>query len=69
MTLISLTPEEGNAMRGRNKLLAIRLVRERTGLGLAEAKKYVELWDNKTVLQETSYPCPHCEGTGRKAKE
>lgn len=63
--MIVLTPEEGGAMRSNNKILAIRLVRERTGLGLVEAKKYVEAWNGK--LTSDLPDCPHCKGTGKSS--
>lgn len=64
-TPISLTMEEGDAMRRGDKLDAIRLLRHRTGLGLVEAKWYVEHWDGKTAAPDgPAKPCPHCGGSG-----
>lgn len=39
-----LTPEEKQLIRTNQKIPAIKAVRTRTGLGLAEAKKKVDEW-------------------------
>lgn len=50
MRYVALTFEEADYFRNHNKLAAIRSVRERTGMGLEEAKRYVEAWDGMTYL-------------------
>ena len=60
---IALTPEESDAVRSNRKILAIKLVRQRTHLGLFEAKNLVEQWDGKTLTTDGKL-CPTCGGTG-----
>ena len=58
VSTIAQVPSDGltaayAALQGGNKIEAIRLVREATGLGLKEAKDYVERW------QQTGVPPEH----------
>ena len=40
----ALTADEINVIRSGKKILAIKKIRERTGLGLADAKHIVDQW-------------------------
>lgn len=42
---ITLPPEAVEALRGGNKIEAIKLMRQKTGIGLAEAKAVVEAFE------------------------
>ena len=47
---ITLTPEAVAALRGGNKIEAIRLMREKSGIGLAEAKAVVEAFERVSAI-------------------
>ena len=55
-----LTVREIGMIFAGQKILAIKSVRERTGLGLRESKHLVDAAHNAVC----SRPCPSCEGTG-----
>ncbi|HEX4331249.1 MAG TPA: ribosomal protein L7/L12 [Usitatibacter sp.] len=42
---LTLSPEVVAALRGGNKIEAIRLIREKSGIGLAEAKAVVDAFE------------------------
>lgn len=64
--MIGLTAEEAGYLRSRDKIMAIKLVRSRTGLDLRGARDLVERWDGKTLLKEEDLgrACKRCLGTG-----
>jgi len=47
---ITLTPEAVAALRNGNKIEAIRLMREKSGIGLAEAKAVVEAFERVSAI-------------------
>lgn len=50
--MIALSEEEADFMRQNRKIDAIKCLRSRTFMGLGEAKRYVEAWDGKTILNK-----------------
>lgn len=47
---ITLTPEAVAALRNGNKIEAIRLMREKSGIGLAEAKAVVDAFERVSAI-------------------
>ena len=59
--MIRLTHEEVETARSGRRLLAIKLVRERTGCGLTEGRAAVDA----AVPRQIEVPCPFCYGRGK----
>ena len=66
-TDIWITLRELDAIRSSKRIEAIRLIRERTRLGIRESKEIVDLIEDLFGLAEYE-PCSSCGGTGKKRR-
>jgi len=64
--VVALSQEEADLLRGGSLIDAIKCLRRRAPLGLAQAKSYIEAWDRRTILKEEdlSKACKSCAGSG-----
>jgi hypothetical protein len=59
-----LNAAEIEEVRAHNYLRAIKLYRDRTGVGIVNGKRVVEAYGDANGLRSRG-PCPHCSGTGQ----
>lgn len=59
-----ITPAELRMVAAGQYIQAVKAVRTRTGLGLADAKSVVDVFSVAAGLRREE-PCPYCQGRGK----